>query len=270
MKKIKVGIIGCGTIGSEIAKACAGRLKGSVVLGGLCDIDERKAKALNAEVCREDIVMKMGALIDGSDLVVEAAAASSSADVTAECIRRGRDCMVMSTGGLLGRTELFEEAAKKGVRIYIPSGAVCGIDGLKSAMAGKVDSVTITTKKPPRGLAGAPYIKEKGIDVNSFKSETVIFDGSAEEAVRGFPANVNVAAVLSLAGIGAKRTRVRIMVSPGSDKNIHEIEIAGESGRINTVTENVPSGANPKTSALAIYSAIATLEGIVSSVRIGT
>jgi aspartate dehydrogenase len=267
---LRIGIIGCGTIGSQIAKACNSRLRDRVVLSGLCDADKAKARALNGVLCPKDIVMNMDELVGRSDLVVEAASAAVTPEVVKGCIKRGRDCMVMSTGGLLGRTELLDDASKKGIKIYVPSGAISGVDALKSARAGRVDSVTITTKKPPKGLAGAPYIKEKGIDVNSFKSDTVIFEGNAEEAVKGFPANVNVAAVLSLAGIGAKRTRVRIVVSPGSEKNVHEIEIEAESGRIKTVTENLPSGANPKTSALAIYSAIATLEGIVSGLRIGT
>jgi aspartate dehydrogenase len=176
----------------------------------------------------------------------------------------------MSVGGLLGNERLLKKAAARGIKVYLPSGALCGIDGLKSASVGKIDSVTLVTRKPPRGLEGAPYLKERGVDLKSISEETVLFDGSAEEAVRGFPQNVNVSAVLSLAGIGAKRTRVRIVASPGSSRNIHEVEITGEAGRITARTENVPSAANPRTSALAVFSAIATLEGITGGVKIGT
>jgi aspartate dehydrogenase len=176
----------------------------------------------------------------------------------------------MSVGGLLARTEVLDEANRKGVKVYVPSGALCGIDGLKSASGGKIDSVMLTTRKPPKGLVGAPYLKERGMDVLAVTSETVIFEGSAAEAVKGFPANVNVSAVLSLAGIGAQRTRVRIVTSPDYTRNTHEVEIAGDFGKIVTKTENLPSKANPKTSAMAIYSAIATLEGIAKSVRVGT
>ncbi|MDD5135955.1 MAG: DUF108 domain-containing protein, partial [Candidatus Omnitrophica bacterium] len=168
------------------------------------------------------------------------------------------------------REELLKKAEKKGVRVYIPSGALCGIDGVKSASAGRIDSVTLTTRKPPRGLAGAPYLKENKIDLDKITGKTIVFEGSAEEAIKGFPQNVNVSAALGLAGIGAKKTRVRLVTSPDYTKNIHEVEIVGECGRIFTRTENVPSKANPKTSGLAVFSAISTLAGITRSVRIGT
>jgi len=186
------------------------------------------------------------------------------------CIKSNKDCLVMSVGGLLGNEGLLKKAAVAGIHVYIPSGAISGIDALKGASVGKVESVTLTTRKPPRGLEGAPYLTRNRIDLKSIVSETILFEGSAEEAVEGFPANVNVSAVLSLAGIGAKDTKVRIVTSPGYTKNVHEVEIVGDSGRITTKTENVPSKDNPRTSALAIYSAIATLEGIAGSVRIGT
>ncbi len=270
MSKLKVGIIGCGAIGTEIAKACQGRLKDKIGLAGICDIDESKTRALNKALAKNVPVLNLEDIIKNSGLIVEAASAAMSASVLEKCIDAGRDCLMMSVGGLLGREELLQKAKEKSIRVYIPSGAICGIDGLKSASIGKIDSVTLTTRKPPKGLAGAPYLKEKNIDVLSIKEEKTIFEGSAEEAVKGFPQNVNVSAVLSLAGVGAKKTRVKIVTSPAYTANIHEIEIAGEFGRIVTRSENLPSKANPKTSALAIFSAIATLEGIASSVRIGT
>jgi aspartate dehydrogenase len=270
MAKLKVGIIGCGAIGTEIAKACQGRLKDKIDLSGICDIDEKKASVLNKVLVKNVPILNLEDIIKNSGLIVEAASAAMSADVLEKCIDAGRDCLMMSVGGLLGREELLRKAKEKNTRVYIPSGAICGIDGLKSASVGRVASVTLTTRKPPKGLAGAPYLKENNIDVLSIKEEKTIFEGSAEEAVKGFPQNVNVSAVLSLAGIGAKKTRVKIVTSPAYTANIHEIEITGEFGRIVTRSENLPSKANPKTSALAIFSAIATLEGIVTSVKIGT
>jgi len=270
MTKIKVGIIGCGTIGSEIAKACEARLSGFFELAALCDKDEAKTTAVAGLLKKKTAAFSVDELIRQVDLVIEAASASISAGIVEKCIKRKKDCLVMSVGGLLGKESLLHQAATAGIKVYIPSGALCGIDGLKSASVGKIDSVTLTTRKPPKGLEGAPYIKEKNIDLGGIKAETVIFEGSAEEAVRGFPANVNVSAVLSLAGIGAKKTRVRIVTSPEYTKNVHEVEVAGDFGVLSARTENVPSAANPKTSALAIFSAIATLEGIAKSVRIGT
>lgn len=270
MKKIKVGIVGCGVIGTSIAVACRSRLAHAVELAGVCDIDEDKILILNRSLKKRARALKLDQLIKKTDLVVEASSALISAKIVERCVKNNRDCLVMSVGGLLGRESLLERALEKGVKVYIPSGAVCGIDALKAASVGKISSVTLTTRKPPKGLEGAPYLAKKGINVNAITTETVIFEGSARDAVKGFPANVNVSAVLSLAGIGAANTIVRIVTSPDYKKNVHEVEITGDSGRITTRTENVPSEANPKTSALAIYSAIATLEGIARSVRIGT
>lgn len=270
MKKLKIGIVGCGTIGSQIALACQGLLKDKVELAAICDADADKAATLTKALRNGPVVLKLDELIKKSDLVVEAASAKVSGDLLNRCVKASRDCMIMSVGGLIGHEKLLEKAGDNGVRVYIPSGALCGIDGLKSASVGRIDSVTLTTRKPPRGLEGAPYIKEKGIDLADITGETVIFEGSAEDAIKGFPQNVNVSAVLSLAGIGAKKTYVKIVTSPGYTKNIHEVEIEGEAGRIFTKTENVPSRSNPKTSELAVFSAIATLMGITNSVRIGT
>jgi len=269
MQRLKTGIVGCGAMGSEIARACRDRLRGSIDLVAVCDIDAAKAKSLSDSLGGVSATA-IDELIGAVDLVVEAASASVSGSVLEKCVNAGKACLIMSVGGLLGKENVLRQAADSGVRVFIPSGALCGIDGLKSASVGKIESVTLTTRKPPRGLEGAPYIKEKGIDLSLIKTQTVIFEGSAEEAVKGFPANVNVSAVLSLAGIGSARTRVRIVTSPEYTTNTHEVEITGECGKIMTRTDNVPSKANPKTSALAIYSAIATLEGIAKSVRIGT
>jgi len=270
MTKIKVGIIGCGAMGSEIAKACSARLSVSMELVAICDSDEKKTELLSRELNKKVRVLTIDELIKESDLVVETASAAVSGDVAERCVMAGKECLIMSVGGLLPKIDILRQANEKKVKVHIPSGALCGIDGLKSASGGNIDSVILTTRKPPKGLVGAPYLKEKGIDVLAVKAETVIFEGSAAEAVKGFPANVNVSAVLSLAGIGAEKTRVRIVTSPDYTKNTHEVEVAGDFGKITTKTENVPSKNNPKTSALAIYSAIATLEGIAKSVRVGT
>jgi len=270
MKKLKVGIIGCGAIGTEIAKACRTKLKRSVELAAICDIDDKKSGALKKILKNKVPVTGMDELIRRSGLVIEAASAKISGSILERCVKNRRDIMVMSVGGLLGREDLLKAAEKKGVKVHIPSGAVCGIDGLKSASMGRIDSVTLTTRKPPKGLEGAPYLKKRSMDIGKITSETTVFCGNAEDAIEGFPQNINVSAVLSLAGIGARRTRVRIVTSPDYTRNIHEVEIKGQSGRITTRTENVPSEANPKTSSLAIFSAIATLEGITRNIRIGT
>lgn len=270
MNKIKLGLIGCGTIGTELAKACQVRMLDAIELIGICDIDKEKAEQLQKQLKRKVPILRLNELIKEADLIAEAASAKISADILKQAIDNKKDILIMSIGGLLGIEQLLEAAEKAGINVYLPSGAICGLDGLKSSSVGKLHSVTLTTRKPLKGLEGAPYLNEKNIDLSAINKETVIFDGCALEAIRAFPQNVNVCAVLSLAGIGAKNTHVRIITSPDYTKNIHEIKVDGEFGQFVTRTENVPSKTNPKTSQLAIFSAIATLEGIVNKIKIGT
>jgi aspartate dehydrogenase len=270
MRKIRIGIIGCGTIGSELAVACQDRMAGGMNLVGICDQDEKKAASLQKVLRNKVPILKIDGLVKKVDLIVEAASVSISADILKRAVKNKKNILIMSIGGLIGNEDLLQAAAKAGIKVYLPSGAICGIDGLKSGNKGRIDFVTLTTRKPLKGLEGAPYLKEKNIKLTDIKNEAVIFDGTAREAIKGFPQNVNVCAALSLAGIGADKTRVKIITSPDYTKNIHEVEIRGDFGNISTRTENAPSSVNPKTSHLAILSAIATLEGIVESVRIGT
>jgi aspartate dehydrogenase len=162
-------------------------------------------------------------------------------------------------GGLLGHEEWFREAETRGCNILITSGAIAGLDGVRGAAVGRVESVTLTTRKPLGGLAGAPYVVENKIDLEALEEETLIFQGTAREACRAFPSNVNVSAALSLAGIGPDRTHVRVIAVPGGVFNQHRIEVAGEFGRLAVEIENVPSATNPRTGLLSIYSSIAML-----------
>jgi len=270
VKRIKVGIIGCGTIGSELAIACQSSLKDGVDLVGILDQDEKKAASLQKLLKGKVSILNMDNLIKKSDMIVESASAAVSAVILTKAIKNKKDILIMSVGGLIGNENLLVKAAKAGIKVYLPSGALSGIDGLKSASIGSIDSVMLTTRKPPKGLEGAPYLKENNIKLSDIKNETVIFEGTTKEAIKGFPQNVNVCAALSLAGIGADKTRMRIVTSPDYSKNVHEVEISGDFGNIYTRTENLPSKSNPKTSQLAIFSAIATLKGAVKNIRIGT
>ncbi len=267
--KVKVGIIGCGAIGSEIAFACEGRLRKKMHLVAICDKETSRAKALQAKLKGAVSIVDRSELIRKSDLVVEAAGASVSPDVVRECMRHNKDVLVMSVGGLLGSMRLLSAIRRARSKVYLPSGAICGLDGIKAASIGRIRSATLTTRKPPRSFEGAPYLEGKGLDVKALESETVLFEGTAREAVAAFPQNINVAAAVSLACAG-KEVTVRIVASPGYARNVHTLEVEGDFGKITTRTENVPSEKNPKTSALAILSAIATLEGIADNVRLGT
>lgn len=266
---IRAGIIGCGAIGGVIADAILHKFSDTIKLVGICDVDKEKARALLEGLRAGARIFSRKELIKKCDIIIEAASSKVSYEIAKETLGAGKDVMIMSTGGLLGKTDIFELAKKKDARIYLPSGAICGLDGIKSAIAAKVKSITLTTKKPPAGLKGAPYVVEKNIDLDSIKKETVIFEGTAEEAVKGFPKNVNVAATLSLCGLGPKNTKVRIVTSPEYKSNIHEVEVEGDFGRLKAITENVPMPHNPKTSYMAALSAIATLKNIISNIVIG-
>jgi len=268
--KLKVGIVGCGTIGGLIAKACVGRLNKKIELVALCDIDDKKINALNKKLKLELPKSGMDSLIKKSSLVIEAASGKISGQVLEKCIKHKKSCIIMSVGGLIGKESILKKAESQNVRVFVPSGALCGLDGVKSASVGKIYAAKLTTRKNPKALKGAPYIVHKKIDLNSIKGEKVIFKGNVIAAIKGFPQNVNVAASLSLAGIGPQKTEVNVVVSPRYTKNIHEVELEGEFGKLFTRTENVPSLDNPKTSRLAAFSAIATLKSVVSSLKVGT
>lgn len=268
---IRVGIIGCGTIGSKIAEHIDKNLKGKAKLTVICDVDLKKAERLSGTLKSRPKVTSTEGLIKSADLVVEAASSKVSGDVAGKALNAGKDVMVMSTGGLLKNyRSLFALAEKRKAHIYLPSGAICGLDGLKGAKFSKIQKVTLTTRKPPRGFEGAPYVVRNNIDLGGINDDRVLFEGDALKAMEGFPANINVAATLSLCGIGPKKTKVKIVASPAIKRNIHEIEVEGAFGKLIARTENVPSPGNPKTSYMAVLSAIATLEGILQGVKVGT
>jgi aspartate dehydrogenase len=266
--ELQVGIVGLGTIGRAITQ---GLDTGTIAarLTAVTSRDRAKARAFAATLRQRPPVVELPALIASCDLVIEAATPAALEIIAPQTLRAGKDLMVLSVGGLLDHPEWAELAAQQRCKLYVPSGAIVGLDGVKGACVGRIESVTITTRKPPKGLAGSPYVVEQGIDVFALAQETLIFEGSARDACKGFPANVNVSAALSLAGIGADLTRIRIFAVPGSCRNRHDIDVRGEFGRMTAHIENVPSETNPRTGKLSYLSALAMLKEIVSSVRYG-
>ena len=268
---IRVGIIGCGTIGKELAKACQKRFTEEVTLEAIADVDSAKAKKLQKELKPKPKILTYDALIKHSDLVIEAASAHHSYEIAKKALSQGKDIMVMSVGGMIGREkELLQLAKTNHCCLYLPSGGVVGIDGLKAARIGKIHRVTLTTRKPPQGFEDAPYVVKHGINLKNLKEEKVLFEGNAVAAVKGFPKNINVSATLSMAGIGPEKTKVKIIACPHMLVNVHEVYVVGDFGSFYTRTENFPSEQNPKTSRLAVLSAVATLERILKYVKIGT
>ncbi|MFQ5839280.1 MAG: aspartate dehydrogenase [Candidatus Methylomirabilales bacterium] len=267
---LKVGIVGIGVIGRAITRAVdRGEVPG-VRIVGLCARRPDLASAFLKTLREPPRLCPLDALAEEANLVVEAAGQAALATIAPAVLERGKDLMVLSVGGLLDREAWFRLAALRGCRIYVPSGAIAGLDGVKGAAAGGVSRVAMVSRKPPQGLRGAPYLTERGIDLMDLTAPLVVFEGSAFEACRGFPANLNVSAALSLAGIGATETRITIVADPGVDRNMHDIEVEGEFGRLTIHIENVPTAENPRTGHLAYLSPIALLKTIASPLRIGT
>ena len=268
---LKIGLVGCGAIGTEIAKALDnGEIDANLV--AVCDHNPATAIALIDSLRAKPIKAKLDELVSLSDLVVEAASQKAVPAIAIAALEKGKSLMIMSVGALVDQ-ELYRKlknlAKEHDSRVYIPSGAISGLDGLKSASIGTIRKVTLTTTKNPKGLEGAPYILEKKIDLGALTGATVIFEGTAAEAVKAFPANVNVAATICLAAREGE-VRVKIIADPKIQVNRHEIVVEGDFGQIYTKVENVPFPRNPKTSYLAALSAIATLRSIVEPLKIGT
>ncbi len=218
-------------------------------------------------------VLPLAELVEECNLVVEAASQAAVKEVAVAALSSSKNVMIMSVGALADNA-LLEQiralAREHHANIYVPSGAICGLDGVKSASIRRIDSVTITTRKPIKGLMGAPFVVKNKLDLEKYTEPTEIFYGTAAVAIKEFPANVNVAASLSLVGIGFEKTMVRVIVDPTITRNTHEIIVKGEFGELHTIVENVPSDTNPKTSFLAALSAIATLKQVCEPLKIGT
>jgi aspartate dehydrogenase len=267
---VAFGLIGCGAMGKTIADAIdAEKVPGRLAF--VFDVDTERAKTFATNLKTRPIVAKTAAeLIGGSDFVIEAASQDAVKSYAIEAVSAGKSLLIMSVGALLDRAfmdKLTTAAGKTWSRVYLPSGAVAGIDGLLSAASIGIEEVTLTSTKPPAGLKDVKYIKDAGIDLEHLSGPTVVYEGTASEAVSLFPKNINVSAIVSLAS--AKNIKVKIVADPAAKTNIHEIYAKGGFGELTTRTSNVPSPTNPKTSYLAALSAIATLKKVTGNIRIG-
>jgi aspartate dehydrogenase len=265
---LRVGVVGLGVIGRQVCRALDRGLAG-VTLAGATTRRRDAGEAFLATLKSPVPFYPLDDLIAAADLLVEASTQTHLAEVAPKTLGAGRDLVVLSCGALLGRDDWVALAERHGARILVPSGAIAGLDGVKGGAIGAVTSVTMETRKPPQGLAGAPWIVQQNIDLEAIREETLVFEGPATEACRAFPANVNVLAALSLAGIGPERTRTKIYAVPGLARNMHRIRMEGEFGALRIEVENVPSE-NPRTGRLSYLSTIALLRDLGASLRVGT
>lgn len=268
MSELGVAIGGFGAIGREVAKALVDGLPG-LRLKAVSGRDRAKAEAGLAELGADVPVLPLEALAETAEIVLECLPAAVFRSVAEPAIERGRILMPLSVGQLLVHGDLIERAKATGARILPPTGALLGLDAVRAAAEGRIESVAMVTRKPPGGLAGAPHLVENDISVEGLTEPLMVFEGTAREGARGFPANVNVAAALSLAGIGPDRTMLQVWADPGVTRNVHRIIVEADSARFEMLIENVPS-ANPKTGKITALSTIAALRGLTATLKVGS
>lgn len=266
---LRIGIAGLGAIGGAVARRLDAGAEG-LALVAVAGRDAAKTQAAVAAFVSKPRVMAAATLGEVADVVVDCAPGPQLGEIAEPALDRGRIVMTANAAALLDRLDLVDRARAKGGRIIVPTGALLGLDAVRAAAESRIERVTMITRKPPKGLAGAPYLVQNNIDVMAFTDSTRIFAGTAREAARGFPANVNVAAALSLAGIGPDQTRIEIWVEPTSGRNQHTIEVEAEAARFTMTIAGVPSAENPRTGRLTPLSVIACLKGLVSPLKIGS
>jgi aspartate dehydrogenase len=263
-----VAIGGLGAIGLKLARALDAGVEG-LRLVAVAVRDPAKAATSLAGFRAPPRIVALGQLAE-ADIVVEAAPAAVFEPIASAAIEAGRIFVPASVGALLPRMHLVRRARETGARIVVPTGALLGLDAVRAAAEGHVESVTIESRKPPRGLQGAPYLERHGIDLSGITAPQRVFAGDAFDAAAGFPANVNVAAALALAGIGPHRTRVEIWADPGIDRNTHTIRVEADAARFTMTIENVPSAENPRTGQITALSVLACLRGLTATLKVGT
>jgi len=268
MSITRVAVAGLGAIGGVLARKLSAGIPG-LTLACAAARDHAKARAwLDAEKITCPLV-EPEAFPALADLAVECAPASVLERICRPMLEAGKQVMVLSAGALLPRPELIELAKARGGQIIVPTGALLGLDAVTAAAEGRIHSVRMITRKPPRGLLGAPYLDANGISLEGLNGPKLVFSGTAREAAAGFPANVNVVAALALAGIGPDRTMMEIWADPSVERNCHTIEVDSDSSHFTLAIENVPSE-NPRTGRITALSVVAALRKLTTPLRIGT
>ena len=265
---LKVGLAGLGAVGLEVARRLEAGIPG-LALAAVSARDHAKARRNLPDAGTRIPLVASEALAETCDVVVEGLPPKMFRAVAESVIARGRIFMPLSGGQLLQNWDLVDLAKANGARILVPTGALIGLDAVRAAAEGEIRSVTMITRKPPSGLEGAPYLVEHGISLKELRAPLKIFDGSARDGARGFPANVNVAVALSLAGIGPDKTRLEIWADPALARNTHRIEVDADTARFSMTIEGIPSE-NPRTGRIVPLSAIAALRGLVAALKVGT
>lgn len=267
---MKIGIAGTGAIGLGVARALVeGNIPGCE-LSGVSARNAGRAEEIASRFAVPLRFLSFAGLADACDLVVEALPPENFENLARPVLENGKVLVAMSASQLLGRDDLIDLADRNGGRILVPSGAMLGLDAIKAVSLGVITSITIETRKPVAGLLNAPYLRKTGLDLKELSEAACILAGSVTEVAREFPANVNVAAALSLAGIGPDRTRMEVWADPALSRNLHTVRVVSDSSDFTMQIQNRPSEENPATGRITAQSVIALLKDLQAVMRIGT
>jgi aspartate dehydrogenase len=264
----RVAVVGLGPIGRKVVEALDKGIDG-LVLAAVSVQEPAKHRDFLAKLNKPPAILPIGGLAEVSDLVIECAPARLVRSIVAPFVSRGKTVVVLSAGALLENEDLIALAKQNCGQIVVPTGALIGLDAMTAAAEGNILSVRMVTRKPVNGLVGAPYLVANNIDIERITEPLRVFEGTAREAAKGFPANLNVAVALSLAGLGPDRTRLEIWADPTLTRNVHRMEVDSDSARFSMSIENIPSE-NPKTGRITALSVIAYLRKQRSALRVGT
>jgi len=274
IQKRRIGIIGCGTIGGYILDAvAAGKVKNAEVniVCGRSEASKGREKVRAYGIQWVTDVSKM--LDEDLNVIIEAASHEALEEHGVDILKSGIDLIPASLGALVDERllrALIEAAEASGSMLHVPSGGIGALDAIQAAVCETVEEITMTSRKPPGAWKGIPYVEKLDLDLDGMDRPTVLFEGPAKDCVKKFPQNINIAAALSLAGIGFEKTRIRILADPTVERNTHEIVSTGEAGKFTITLENVPDPDNPKTTFMACCSVLAALKNLRASYRVGT
>ena len=267
---LTVGVAGLGAIGLQVAKALdSGSIPG-LRLVGVCSRSIDKSRQNVASFKYPPEITDSENLARMCDIIVECVPKAAFPGIARPALQHGRTMITVSGAAILANPEIVDEARRHGARIILATGAILGLDAIRAAAEGTIHSAKIQTRKAPKSLAGAPYLEENGIDVMALKTATCIFKGTAAEGAIGFPSNVNVAAAVGLAGIGADNTRLEIWCDPAIQRNSHTITIDADSASFTMTIEGIPSDVNPGTGKITALSVIAALRAETTTLRVGS
>jgi aspartate dehydrogenase len=266
---LDVAVVGLGAIGAHVTERLLSGVPG-IRLAAVVERRPDRPDSVTARLGCAALAAPLEVAVARAALVVDCVSSASFVEVAEAAVTHRRDLLTVNSATLLDHMDIVERAAANGNKVTVATGALAGFDAVRAAAEGEIASVAITTRKHPRAFAGAPYVVEQGIDLSAVKEPLQLFRGSVREAARSFPDNVNVAASLSLAGIGPDRTQAAIWADPAVERNTHTIEVEADSTRFQIAIAGVPSPKNPRTGLLTPNSVLACLRAMGGPLRVGS